>query len=129
MCVFRNSCGICFEELQFSSSSFTKNTKKNIFLVSLWYVLFYFFSNIGVENYIEGNFPTINLKKMPNLLEILLALKPVASLPNIAKLSQIITTILRLSVPVRLHVSLVALGTYPPVPQNDFMPKNLCLGL
>ncbi len=37
---------------------------------------------------------------MPNLLEILLVLQPEVSLANITKLSQIITTILRLSVPV-----------------------------
>lgn len=37
---------------------------------------------------------------MPNLLEILLVLQAEISLANIAKLSQIITTILRLSVPV-----------------------------
>ncbi len=37
---------------------------------------------------------------MPNLLEILLVLAPIISLINITKLSEIITTIWRLSVPV-----------------------------
>ncbi len=37
---------------------------------------------------------------MPNLLEILLVLEPEGSLANIVKLSEIITTIGRLSVPI-----------------------------
>ncbi|SFE56332.1 hypothetical protein [Thermoflexibacter ruber] len=37
---------------------------------------------------------------MPNLLEILLVLAPEVSVANIAKLSDIITTIFRFSVPV-----------------------------
>ncbi len=37
---------------------------------------------------------------MPNLLEILLVLQPKVFVTNLTKLSQIITTILRLSVPV-----------------------------
>lgn len=40
---------------------------------------------------------------MPNLLEILLVLQPEVSTANIAKLSQILTTILRLSVPVTVR--------------------------